>query len=167
MPEKRVFLSLGSNLGDRKQNLENAIAAIEREQIRIVARSSVYETEALDVTDQPWFLNMVIECATGYFPLQLLMIVLRIERELGRVRDKSLRRGPRVIDIDILLFAEVVMDTPQLTLPHPRMLDRRFVLEPLLEIDPYLKDPKTKEPLVRSLLKLRGQRVRKCEMQGD
>lgn len=167
MPEKRVFLSLGSNLGDRKQNLENAMAAIEREQIRIVTRSSVYETEPQDVTDQPWFLNMVIECATRCFPLQLLAIVLRIERELGRVREKSVRRGPRPIDIDILLFGEVVLYTPELSVPHPRMLDRRFVLEPLLEIDPALKHPQTKEPLGRSLFQLRGQRVRKWETQGD
>lgn len=161
MSAKRVFLALGSNLGDRQANLEQAIVAIEREQIRVLARSSVYETEPQGMADQPWFLNMVVECETRHFPLQLLAILMRIERELGRVRHKSLRYGPRVIDIDMLLFGDIVMETPQLTVPHPRMLERRFVLEPLLEIAPALKHPQTRQPLVKSLASLTGQRLRK------
>lgn len=161
MPDKRVFLSLGSNIGDREQNLENAIAAIEREHIRVLARSSVYETEPQDVTDQPWFLNMVIECETRCFPLQLLAVLQRIERDLGRVRTKATPRGPRVIDIDVLLFGQLAMQTPQLTVPHPRMLERRFVLEPLLEIAPAMRYPETNEPLRGRLAKLKTQRVNK------
>ena len=161
MPEKKAFLALGSNLGDREANLNNAIAAVERERIRVRARSSIYETEPQGVSDQPWFLNMVIECETPHFPMQLLAILLRIERELGRVRESSRRYGPRVIDIDILLYGDVVMDTPELTVPHPRMLERRFVLEPLVEIAPALKHPQTKETFVKTLPRVSGQKVRK------
>ncbi len=155
MQAKKVYLSLGSNLGDRKQNLEQAIAALERENIRLKARSSIYETEPRDVTDQPWFLNMVIECETECFPVQLLAVLQKIEREMGRVRRGAPPRGPRIIDIDILLFGTVTMKTPKLELPHPRMLDRRFVLEPLLEIAPGLRNA------AAALAKLKGQIVRK------
>jgi 2-amino-4-hydroxy-6-hydroxymethyldihydropteridine diphosphokinase len=161
MPDKRVFLGFGSNLGDRKQNLGNAIAALDREHIQLVTRSSVYETEPRDVTDQPCFLNMVVECVTRCFPLQLLSVLLRIERELGRVRGASVRRGPRIIDIDILLFGQTSIRTPQLIIPHPRMFERRFVLEPLLEIAPALRHPETNEPLSRMLEKVKDQRVYK------
>ncbi|MBV8552481.1 MAG: 2-amino-4-hydroxy-6-hydroxymethyldihydropteridine diphosphokinase [Acidobacteriaceae bacterium] len=161
MSEKRVFLALGSNLGNREQNLENAISALEREHVRVVKRSSVYETEPQDVADQPWFLNMVAECETRCFPLQLLAVLLRIERDLGRIRSNAKRRGPRVIDLDIVLYGNVVMDTPQLTVPHPRLTERRFVLEPLLEIEPDLKHPETKEPLSRFLRAVSSQKIRK------
>jgi 2-amino-4-hydroxy-6-hydroxymethyldihydropteridine diphosphokinase len=156
MQAKKIYLSLGSNLGDREQNLERAIAALERENIRVKARSSIYETEPRDVTDQPWFLNMVIECETEYFPLQLLAVLQRIEREMGRVRRGAPPRGPRLIDIDILLFGAVKMRTERLEVPHPRMLQRRFVLEPLLEIAPGLHDAaaaleKVKRQIVRKI----------------
>src|SRR5690348_13634604 len=124
MQAKKVYLSLGSNLGNREQNLEQAIAALEREHIRVKARSSIYETEPRDVRDQPWFLNMVIECETEYFPLQLLAVLQRIEREMGRVRRGAAPRGPRLIDIDILLFGTVNIKTAKLEIPHPRMLER-------------------------------------------
>lgn len=158
-----AFLSLGSNLGDRRANIESAIDAMQQSDIRVVARSSLYETEPRDVRDQPWFLNAVVHCETRYFPLQLLSNLLRIERELGRVRMGAVPRGPRVIDIDILLMGQAVMDTPQLTLPHPRMFDRRFVLEPLLEIAPDLRHPLTKEPLSRCPAMTSGQRLRKLD----
>ena len=161
MPAKRVFLGLGSNLGNREENLENAIAALTRQGISLVARSSIYETEPQDVADQPWFLNMVIECETRYFPLQLLAVLLKIERELGRIRTNTVRKGPRIIDLDILLFGNFSMQTTQLTIPHSRMLDRRFILVPLLEIAPELKHPETKEPLKKALARLSGQRLRK------
>ena len=144
MTSKNVYLSLGANLGERQQTIENAIAALEQAEVRIVARSSFYETEPQDVKDQPWFLNAVVKCETRLFPIQLLVLVLRIERALGRAR-RTVRRGPRTIDIDILLYANNIIDTPQLTVPHPRMLDRRFVLEPLVEIAPDLRHPVTKE----------------------
>jgi 2-amino-4-hydroxy-6-hydroxymethyldihydropteridine diphosphokinase len=155
MQAKKVYLSLGSNLGNREQNLEQAIAALEREHIRVEARSSIYETEPRDVRDQPWFLNMVVECETEYFPLQLLAVLQRIEREMGRVRRGAAPRGPRLIDIDILLFGTVKIKTAKLEVPHPRMLERRFVLEPLLEIAPGFRDA------AAALERVRGQIVRK------
>jgi 2-amino-4-hydroxy-6-hydroxymethyldihydropteridine diphosphokinase len=161
MPGKRIYLSLGSNIGAREEHLDAALAALERERVHVIARSSIYETEPQDVIQQPWFLNMVVECETSRFPLQLLALLLNVERQLGRVRKTGLpRRGPRVIDLDILLFGNVVMDVPQLTIPHPRMLERRFVLEPLLEIAPELRHPATKEPLVSYLGKVKGQKLR-------
>lgn len=162
MPLKHAFLSLGSNLGDRRANLELAIAALERERIHVISRSSIYETEPQDVADQPWFLNMVVECESQCFPRQMLKILQGIERELGRVRAGSIRRGPRVIDIDILLLGSVVMGTEQLTIPHPRMFERRFVLEPLLEIAPELRHPQTKEPISRYAAGVAKQKLKKA-----
>lgn len=161
MLSKKVFLSLGSNLGDREKNLERAIAALELERVHVTARSSLYETEPQDVTDQPWFLNMVLECETSYFPLQLLALLHRVERDLGRTRTGVPPRGPRVIDIDILLFGTAVMESSALTLPHPRMNERRFVLEPLLEINPDLRDPLDREKLSKKLAGLNGQIIKK------
>ncbi len=163
---KTIYLSLGSNLGDREQNLSRAVEAIGKEQITIVSQSAIYETEPQDVTQQPWFLNLALECETRYFPLQLLSILQRIGRDLGRVREAAPRRGPRVIDIDILLFGDVVMETPQLTIPHPRMFERRFVLEPLLEIAPDLRHPRTKEPLKKLLGRVGGQKMRRFGVQA-
>ncbi len=161
MSLKKVFLSLGSNLGDREKNLTTALEALERASIHITARSSIYETAPQDVTDQPWFLNMVVESETRYFPLQLLAALQHVERSLGRVRIGAAPRGPRVIDIDILLFGTVVLKSETLTIPHARMLERRFVLEPLLEIAPGLRDPVNKEPLSKRLLLLKDQVVKK------
>lgn len=163
---KTTYLSLGSNLGDREQNLSRAAKAIEKAQITVISQSAIYETEPQEFTQQPWFLNLVLECETRYFPLQLLNILQRIERDLGRVREGAPRRGPRVIDIDILLFGDVVMETPQLTIPHPRMFERRFVLEPLVEIASDLRRPDTKEPLKKLLSKVAGQKMRRFEVQG-
>ncbi len=161
MSSKQVFLSLGSNLGDRERNLTAALDALERESIQITARSSIYETEPQDVVDQPWFLNMVVECETRYFPLQLLAALQRVEREMGRVRMGSTPRGPRLIDIDLLLFGTVTLQSRELTIPHPRMLERRFVLEPLLEIVPDLRDPVGKQPLKKYLRGLKSQAIKK------
>lgn len=162
MPAKRVYLSLGSNMGQREENLKRALEALDQYHIHVTGRSSVYETEPQDFVQQGWFLNIAVECETRYFPIQLLAVLQRIERELGRERGTSaIRRGPRVIDIDVLLFGSLVMDTQQLTIPHSRMLQRRFVLEPLLEIAPDLKFPGTREPLSKYLNKVTRQRVRK------
>jgi 2-amino-4-hydroxy-6-hydroxymethyldihydropteridine diphosphokinase len=147
MNEKTVYLSLGSNMGEREDRLSQALTALEREGVTIMARSSMYETEPQDIANQPWFLNMAVECRTRALPLQLLHLLLSIEREIGRVRHANLQRGPRPIDIDLLLFGNAVIEMPQLTVPHPRMLQRRFVLEPLLEIAPNLRHPVTREPL--------------------
>lgn len=161
MALKRAFLSLGSNLRDRRANLEQALAALEREQVHVVARSSIYETEPQDVANQPWFLNMVVECESRFFPHQLLAVTQRVEREMGRVRTGAPPRGPRVIDIDILLFCNAALETPELMIPHPRMFDRRFVLEPLLEIAPELRHPLTKQPVSRYLSAVALQKLTK------
>jgi 2-amino-4-hydroxy-6-hydroxymethyldihydropteridine diphosphokinase len=159
---KRVYLSLGSNVGKREENLERAVDALSHNEVRISARSSLYETEPQGVVRQPWFLNLVVECETRYFPMQLLGVIERIERELGRERGAdAVRWGPRVIDIDILLFGNLVRATSRLTVPHPRMLERRFVLEPLLEIAPDLRHPGTREALKKHCGKLQGQKVRR------
>ena len=164
MLPKRVYLSLGSNLGKREENLQRALVALEHKQIQIVARSSVYETEPQNLSQQRWFLNLVIECETRYFPMQLLGIIQKIERELGRERGAGkVRWGPRPIDIDVLLFGSVIVETPQLTIPHPRMLERRFVLEPLLEIAPELRHPVNRESLRKFVGKVSGQKLRKVD----
>jgi len=162
---KTVYLSLGSNLGDRQLHLQRAVACLEGEGVKVQRQSSLYETEPQDVARQPWFLNIVVRCETQLFPVQLLKVLQRIERELGRVRAGAVRRGPRVIDIDILLYGNAVIDTPQLTVPHPRMTERRFVLEPLLEIAPELRHPVTKQLLRKYLDTLTGQQVRKAQLQ--
>ncbi|HEX4232371.1 MAG TPA: 2-amino-4-hydroxy-6-hydroxymethyldihydropteridine diphosphokinase [Bryobacteraceae bacterium] len=159
---RHVYLSLGSNLGDRKANLERALAALEAESIRVTARSSFYETQPQEVWEQPWFLNLAVACETEYLPLQFLVISQRIERELGRVRGPGLKpKGPRLIDIDILLYGNVVMQNLRLTIPHPRLPVRRFVLEPLVEIAPDLRHPGTGRYLRDYLRKVRGQQLRK------
>jgi 2-amino-4-hydroxy-6-hydroxymethyldihydropteridine diphosphokinase len=161
MPAKTAYLSLGSNLGERQVNLENALGLLESAGIHIVQRSSIYETEPQDVTRQPWFLNIVVKIETRHFPLQLLSTVLRIEQEMGRKRGaNTIRRGPRPIDIDILLYGNAVIDTPRLIVPHPRMLERRFVLEPLLEIAPGLRHPAIREPLSKYLTATRNQKLK-------
>jgi 2-amino-4-hydroxy-6-hydroxymethyldihydropteridine diphosphokinase len=126
----------------------------------VLRPSSFYETEPQEVTDQPWFLNLVAACETAYFPLQLLAIVERIERAGGRA-PRHRPKGPRTIDVDILLYGEAVIDVPQLTVPHPRMLERRFVLEPLLEIAPALRHPVTKQSFRTYLKSVASQQLRR------
>jgi 2-amino-4-hydroxy-6-hydroxymethyldihydropteridine diphosphokinase len=133
-----VYLSLGSNLGDRYANLR---AAIERlgEVGAIRSVSGFYETEPVELRDQPWFLNCVVVLETRDTPRALLKKVLAIEREMGRLRMKD--KGPRSIDIDILLFGDRVVEERGLKIPHPAMHQRRFVLEPLAEIAPEALHP--------------------------
>lgn len=128
-----VYLSLGSNIGDRKVHLRDAISHLERTG-RVMAVSSFYETEPVEVTDQAWFLNCVVELQTSSAPDELMAQILEIEKQMGRERIQ--KKGPRTIDIDILLFNDAVVDTPELIVPHPAMASRRFVLEPLAEIAP-------------------------------
>jgi 2-amino-4-hydroxy-6-hydroxymethyldihydropteridine diphosphokinase len=134
-----VYLSLGSNLGDRQETLREALRLLEAGQLHIRRVSSVYETEPQDRKDQPWFLNLVVEAETSLFPRQLLARIHKLERQLGR--ERAVPRGPRSIDIDILLFGDSVISTPALAAPHPRMAQRRFVLEPLAELAPDLRHP--------------------------
>lgn len=136
---KTVYLSLGSNVGDREQQIASAIQALGSRGVRIVRQSSVYSTEPVDVATQGWFLNCVLEVETDLMPRQLLRVCQEIENELGRRH--TVRRGPRVIDLDILLYGTSVIHTPELDVPHPRMTQRRFVLVPLAEIAPALRHP--------------------------
>ena len=157
--EQIAYLSLGSNLGSREQNLRGAIRRISALG-RVDAVSSFYETEPVEFTDQPWFLNCVMALETTAEPVQLIHELLRIEQEMGRQR--VLKKGPRSIDIDILLFGDAVVNTPELTIPHPEMARRRFVLEPLAEIAPELLHPISQKTVARLLAELSaGQRVQK------
>lgn len=144
-----VYLSLGSNVGDRQRHLDAALELLRAAGVDIVRVSRVYETEPQDVRAQPWFLNLVAEAQTGLFPLQLLHAIQRVERRLGRKH--VVEKGPRTIDIDILLFGGFVVATDELQIPHPRMAARRFVLEPLAELAPDLRHPVTRAS-VRELL---------------
>jgi 2-amino-4-hydroxy-6-hydroxymethyldihydropteridine diphosphokinase len=135
---KIVYLSLGSNLGDRAANLQTAIAQLAGLG-KVEAVSSLYETEPVELTAQPWFLNCAVKLDTEKMPRQLIAGILGIERGMGRQRKQ--KNGPRIIDIDILLFGSSIIDLPSLTVPHPKMHERRFVLEPLAEIAPEARHP--------------------------
>jgi 2-amino-4-hydroxy-6-hydroxymethyldihydropteridine diphosphokinase len=154
-----VYLSLGSNLGDREAHLkdaQNRLGAVGR----VVAVSSYYETEPVEFTDQPWFLNCAVALETAPTPQILMTSLLGIEEAMGRKRVQ--KKGPRIIDIDILLFGDTIVDTAEVTIPHPAMHERRFVLEPLAEIAPDARHPvlnKTIRELQYALLD--GQVVRK------
>lgn len=154
---KTVYLSLGSNLGDRAAMLRQAIAALPGVGVEVVRTSSMYETEPMELREQSWFLNMAAECHTDLFPLQLLRRLKKIEASLGRKR--IVRNGPRTIDIDIILFGRAVVSMPALEIPHPRFRERRFVLEPLAELAPDLRDPVTKRTVADLLAGTAGQKV--------
>ncbi len=134
-----AYLSLGSNEGDRLQWLEKAIALISATCGTMQKRSAIYETAAWGITDQPDFLNMVITLETALSPTELLGAILQVETTLGRHR--TVKWGPRIIDIDILLYDDVTMDMPGLIIPHPFMQDRRFILIPLAEMAPQYMHP--------------------------
>jgi 2-amino-4-hydroxy-6-hydroxymethyldihydropteridine diphosphokinase len=129
-----TYLSLGSNVGDREGNLREAIRRLG--ELGTVSKvSSLYETEPVDYAEQPWFLNCAVELDTDLSPQEFMRGTLDIERAMGRDRDGAQPKGPRTIDIDILLFGDAVIDQPHLKVPHPAMHKRRFVLAPLAEID--------------------------------
>jgi len=156
---KIVYLSLGSNVGDRAANLNSAIERLGA--LGTIEKiSSFYETEPVEFTAQSWFLNIAVKLDTEKMPKQLLAGILDIEQQMGRRRTQ--KKGPRAIDIDILLFGNSIIDTKGLTVPHPAMHERRFVLEPLAEIAPEVRHPVFK----RTVRELRdalppGQAVRK------
>ena len=146
-----IYLGLGSNLGDRYGLLQEAISKLNESGITVKRISSFWETEPVGFTDQPWFLNLVVKAATDLPPLALLQTLKQIEAFLGRT--PTIRNGPREIDIDILLYDEVLLESSTLTIPHPRFHERRFVLEPLTELAPQLVHPALGKSM-RQLLKV-------------
>ena len=150
-----AFLGLGSNLGDRDQQLRDALDGLAGHGITVLAASSVYETAPVGpVRDQPPFLNMVVRVQGALSPLELLRRCLEVERQLGRSRERAVAKGPRIIDIDLLLMGQRVERHPELELPHPELTRRAFVLHPLLELDPELVDPRDGQPLRKGLTPL-------------
>jgi 2-amino-4-hydroxy-6-hydroxymethyldihydropteridine diphosphokinase len=135
-------VALGANLGDRERTIRNGLDALEEEAgVRVVAVSTLRETEPVGFVDQPRFLNGAAELETTLPPQELLALLLAVERRFGRDREGAAPQGPRTLDLDLLLYESLEIDEPGLRIPHPRLHERRFVLEPLAELDPSLEVP--------------------------
>jgi 2-amino-4-hydroxy-6-hydroxymethyldihydropteridine diphosphokinase len=159
---KTVYLSLGSNVGDRQEMLQSAIGRLQAPDLRIKRISSVYETEPVDFKDQRAFLNLVVEAETDLFPMVLLARLQKLEVQLGRKRSGP-PKGPRTIDIDMLLYGRFTIHSAQLEIPHPRMHERRFVLAPLLELAPDLRHPALRRSIRDLLEGIEGQKIRRTD----
>jgi 2-amino-4-hydroxy-6-hydroxymethyldihydropteridine diphosphokinase len=144
-----AFLSLGSNLGDKAGNLEQARLKLEESGVRLEKVSPVYLTEPVDFKEQNWFLNQVLWVSTSLDPAQLLQLCLKIEGDMGR--ERRVAKGPRNIDIDVLLYQDLVMESQPLTIPHPRLHLRRFVLQALADLAPDLVHPVLLKPIIELL----------------
>lgn len=144
-----VYIGIGSNLGSRKENCKAAISHLIDNGITVLKLSSMIETEPWGVKDQPKFINMAVEVETGLGPEELLQLLKQIEAEIGR--RQTIHWGPRVIDLDILLYDDLILKTPDLEIPHPRIADRYFVLKPLAEIAPEIIHPVIKKSIKRLL----------------
>lgn len=151
---KTACLSLGANLGDRAEQIERALELLPEAGVRILRRTRLYETEPVGTRSQRWFLNCLIEVETELMPLALLRALKRIERQFGRGGGGGAEPGARRIDIDIVLYGNRVVEMPELTIPHPRLAERRFVLEPLRELAPDWRHPKTQKTAAEMLAEL-------------
>lgn len=160
--QTQVILALGSNLGDRFENLQQALKDISL-RVSIIKISSVYETPPWGYSDQPVFFNQVLSGNTSLNPVELLTFVKNIENSMGRV--KNFQNGPRLIDIDILLFGEKIIDSEKLVIPHPRMLERGFVMLPLAEIEPELIIPGTNKKVLELLQNVDKTGIQKLEFE--
>jgi len=147
-----AYISAGSNIGDREENLDFGARRL-GERGKLLRKSSVYETEPVGYADQPWFLNQVFELETEFTPHELLAWCNEIERDGGRVR--TFQNAPRTLDLDILLYGDLIISDPDLIIPHPRMTERRFVLEPLAEIAPGLLHPIEKMTIGELLIRVK------------
>lgn len=154
----KIYVSLGSNVGDRAKVLVGALEAMNAAGIRVLQRSSFYETQPMDAPEQPWFLNAVAEAETFLPAHQLLAELAAIEQAFGR--ERAIFRGPRTLDLDLLLYGASIIHTDQLEVPHPRMAMRRFVLIPLVEVAPDLEHP----VLHKSMAELLAETADRCEV---
>lgn len=159
---KKAYLGIGGNIGDTKRNIESSIELLKQNSgITVTQVSSFYETEPVGYEDQDWFLNVVVEISTSLTPHQLLEYCQTVENELKRVR--TIRWGPRTIDVDILLFEGFESDSEILTVPHPRMTQRAFAMVPLYEINKEIEI--SGEPISSIVENLKGEGIRKCSNQ--
>jgi 2-amino-4-hydroxy-6-hydroxymethyldihydropteridine diphosphokinase len=146
---KQAYISIGSNLGDRAAHLRRATHELTSAGIEVVRVSPFYRTEPVDYRPQPWFMNCVVEVRTELMPLRLLSALHRIEQRMGRRR--TVRRGPRTIDLDILFYDNAVIRSVPLEVPHPRLANRNFVLVPLSDLAPTLRHPLTRQTVAEML----------------
>lgn len=163
-----AFISLGSNIGDKGLYCRRGIAALEEDPYTVITgRSRFYRTEPVDYIDQDWFVNAVVRIETRLDPPALLRLLNAIERRAGRNRT-GVRFGPRTLDMDIIFYGDQIVDLPALTLPHPRMHKRRFVLQPLCDIDPTIVHPVFRKNVQYLLDHLddEGQEIFPCDDQG-
>jgi 2-amino-4-hydroxy-6-hydroxymethyldihydropteridine diphosphokinase len=159
-----VYLSIGSNIGDLLDNCCRAIEALQSDpDIRVVERSAFYRSAPVDFTDQEWFLNAALKLQTTLPPALLLQRMQAVQHRLGRKSD-TVRFGPRIIDLDIIFYADLVLETAELILPHPRMHKRRFVLQPICDIDPSIVHPLLGVSVQKLLnqLVINDQEIEKC-----
>jgi 2-amino-4-hydroxy-6-hydroxymethyldihydropteridine diphosphokinase len=160
---KTVYFSLGSNIGDRQQLLQDAVDRLESPGLTVKRISSIYETEPMYVKEQRSFLNLAVEAETSLFPMMLLSRIQKIELALGRKRTGA-PNGPRTIDIDILFYGTAAVHSVKLEIPHPRLHERRFVLAPMAELAPDFRHPRLHRTMRELLSQVEGQKVRKLDI---